>query len=174
MKNKIKYFWSLVIILTDNQCWNWNAGLFKSGYGQFRVGKKKVRSHRYAWELTNGPIINNLFVCHHCDNRKCCNPNHLFLGTHNDNMADGVAKGRFPGGSVATKGEDSHLSKLTEKNIIEIREKYATGSVSQTKLAKEFGVNHACIGNIVRGSTWPHVSGPLTFRGKGAKLINKI
>ena len=86
----------------DNGCWEWRAGGSGDGYGTFQImskadrsgGSSKVQAHRASWEIHNGPIPDGLFVCHHCDIKPCVNPAHLFLGTHQDNMADLVKKNR--------------------------------------------------------------------------------
>lgn len=78
----------------ENGCWLWTGSFTTPGYGQFRADGKNLSTHRYAYEISRGPIPKGLLVCHHCDNPKCVRPDHLFLGTHKDNHDDSVAKGR--------------------------------------------------------------------------------
>jgi hypothetical protein len=95
-KEQIKRFWEKVNIKSENECWEWTASCRSNGYGAFRTKEKTHGSHRLSYELTHGNITDNtLKVCHTCDNRKCVNPNHLFLGTQKDNMQDCKAKGRL-------------------------------------------------------------------------------
>jgi hypothetical protein len=113
-----------------------------------------MAAHRFSWELHHGPIPDGLFVCHHCDNRSCVNPNHLFLGTHADNIADAVNKGRFD----TRLGENTSNSKLTEQEVLEIVRRCKEGE-AQTEVAEDFGVVKGSIHAIMTGRTWSHVTG---------------
>jgi hypothetical protein len=86
-------FWSHVDIGSIEDCWEWMTSLDSKGYGQFNINQKQYRSHRISWELNNGKIPEGMCICHRCDNKKCVNPYHLFLGTQKDNMQDMARKG---------------------------------------------------------------------------------
>jgi len=143
--------------LTD-QCWEW-IGHCNKGYGIF--GAKQLPTHRLSWECSNGPIINGLFCLHKCDNRKCVNPSHLFLGTHQDNDNDRQQKGRTASGIkvhwFGKFGTKAPLHKLTEKSVKRIIELRKSGR-TLLSIAIEFNVSRANIGSIINGKTWPHVS----------------
>jgi hypothetical protein len=112
-----------------------------------------MTAHRVAWIATNGPIPPGAIVCHACDNPPCCNPGHLWLGRDADNNADKEAKGR----GNHPRGSSHGRAKLTEAQIREIRARYAHGAVTQTMLAKEYGVIQITISRIIRREIWPHV-----------------
>lgn len=140
-------------------CMEWQASLTFDGYGQIRVGSNKDRSskvaraHRVAWKLFRGEIPAGLHVLHRCDNRKCCNPAHLFIGTNYDNMQDRNAKGR----SRAPLGEASSKAKLRDADIPVIRNRLAAGE-TQTAIARDYGVFKTAISKVAAGKTWSHVA----------------
>jgi len=151
-------FWSKVR-KTDaaEGCWEWSASKTKLGYGQFRVGGRKgemLKAHRVSYDLYCGEI-GDLCVLHRCDNRACVRPDHLFLGTQLDNIADREAKGR--GGQQLRRGEGNGRAKLTSEQVLHIRDRYAVGGVSMGKMAGEFGVSKALISDILRRKTWVHL-----------------
>lgn len=137
------------------ECIEWDGALSENGYGRFRFGgmKKKIFAHRRSWELTYGDVPPGLFVLHRCDNRKCFNPEHLFLGTHSDNMHDMKIKGRRKGKSKPQFGEDNPCNKLTATEVHEIRYGRLVG-VSQETLASLFKINQSHVSIIEHGKVW--------------------
>src|SRR5689334_9258304 len=152
LQNHHKRFWSHVAIKTPEECWVWQLRLIK-GYGTFTSDHRTVFAHRYSWELHYGNIPEGLKVLHKCDNRACVNPNHLFLGTSQQNMDDMMAKGR----ANPPIGERSGTARLNSKSVLEIRAMYKTGNYTYADLAKLFDVVAATIGDIVRGKIWKHL-----------------
>lgn len=131
-------------------CLLWPASISDTGYGSWVVDGKTRNAHRVAYEKAFGPIPDGLSVLHRCDVRACCNPDHLFLGTQADNMADASAKGRM------SRGEARHNARLTESAVRAIRQSRAAG-VSSLVLAREFGVSPRTIRDVGNRHTWKHL-----------------
>lgn len=135
-------------------CWLWTASKDRKGYGRImRPGGRggPLLATRVSWELHYGPIPDGLFVCHHCDNPSCVRPDHLFLGDQFANMGDCSAKGRMH------PGEQNGGAKLTEDDVREIRRRYRAGGISQSALAREYGLCQASVHELISGKTWRHV-----------------
>lgn len=152
----LERFWSKVDRGDPEDCWPWIAGL-ADGYGWFGFGPPRgnQRAHRLVWEFTNGAIPDGLYVCHECDNRSCCNPEHLWLGTHLDNIRDMCAKGRAYRGP-RPRGEAHPGAKLTAPRVVEIRRRVAAGE-RQWDLSREFGITQSLISLIVNRKIWRSV-----------------
>ena len=138
------------------KCWLWMGHTHAKGYGKLTFFNDTRAAHRMSWELTHGPP-GQLFVCHHCDNRKCVNPEHLFLGTTDDNMADMVSKGR------GALGDRNSQLKLSESEVQSILEGITQGK-SQRALAKAFNCDKRTIKSIASGKTWRRLSQHLPKR----------
>ena len=136
-----------------------------NGYGQFGFTRSTpALAHRISWGLAYGPIPEGKHVLHHCDNRACVNPLHLFLGTNSDNIADRVAKGRSAKGDAhwshrmphrKARGEAAGNVKLTEKDVAAIRSMLSAG-VFQRVIAAQYGISRATVSKIKGGKLWRH------------------
>jgi hypothetical protein len=142
-------------------CWEWPGTRNWYGYGQLQIDGRTLRAHRVSWERHVGPIPPGLFVLHRCDNPPCVRPDHLFLGTQADNMADKMRKGReaHAGPLTPLRGEQVGTSKLTQADVDAIRHRYTGRRGEQTALGREFGVSHRMIGYIVTGQSWAVTGG---------------
>lgn len=137
----------------ENGCDRWIGGKNKGGYGTFKHKGRKITAHRIAFFLHYGYDPINLVVMHSCDNPWCVNPLHLSAGTQEDNSRDREEKGRGHNRS----GEAHGRSKLTEREVIEIRELFGMSSYTKMELAKLFGVYHTLISKIVNRKIWKHI-----------------
>lgn len=136
---------------SETGCHEWQRSLDDDGYGQrIRVGTKRVKPHRFAYERAHGPIADSLMVLHRCDNRRCVNPDHLFVGTDADNKADMCRKARH------AYGTRQGLAKLNEISVERIRDIKLCGATYKV-IAHYFGISIATVSQVVRGVTWRHV-----------------
>jgi hypothetical protein len=135
-------------------CWPWTGRRDRYGYGKFIYRNRDLIASRFAWAIAHGPIPAGMHVLHHCDNPPCCNPGpgHQFLGTHAENMADRVAKGRVPRGSASSGAV------INEATALLIRDRYGAGPRGRiAAIARELGVGRGLIADVVHGRTWTHV-----------------
>lgn len=159
-------FWAKVNKNGPNGCWDWFGAHDKFGYGTIYVGKdapqSRMKAHRFSWELHNGPIPEGIEVCHNCPggtDRPCCvNPEHLFLGTHKENMHDSISKGRAvmpPPNQV--RGETNGLATFTDAQVIALREEFAASDMKIAPFARKHGVPMTTMWRIIRRKNWTHL-----------------
>jgi hypothetical protein len=165
-KNTPDKFWSRVAISAPNKCWEWQGAITSGGYGNLSWNGISVQAHRLAYYLAKGKIklgtgfripgrahAYKRFVLHTCDNRRCCNPQHLFLGSLRANMLDAYKKAR----KVQPKSGHAN-AKLSAIQVQQIRRRYDASEAVQVELAAEFGVSQRVISLIVRRESYKDVS----------------
>jgi DNA-binding transcriptional regulator YiaG len=156
-KSPLERFHASYIPEPNSGCWLW-IGCPSHGYGRLKVEGRDVRAHRYSWQIANGPVPDDLLTLHRCDVPLCVNPEHLFLGTQQDNCDDMIRKGRHSRGSAhslaqqktRSRGENSPAAKLTFQQVREIR----VSAMAQQKLAAIYGVEQSTISRIKQGKIW--------------------
>ena len=132
----------------DTSCWLWQGALHKQGYGRVWYKTKTLTAHRASFTAFKGEIAEGLVVRHTCDVPTCCNPEHLEVGTQQDNMDDKHTRGR------AASGENNGRAILTWKEVREIRASYIPRKVTRQYLAEKYGVTLAAIKDIIQNVTW--------------------
>lgn len=154
--NDVKRFWAKVDRSGgEDACWNWTAALDTSGYGNFKLQGRTCRASRLAYAISKGMFPLELNILHSCDNPTCCNPKHLSVGTHTDNMRDMEAKQRSRHPSAEKHGRH----KLTFADVRAIRLRYAQGQTSHRTLAKEYSVSYGLIKQILDHKVWRDTEG---------------
>ena len=143
----------LPVTKLETACILWNRPLRPDGRGEIRVNNKLWLAHRWVYHTEVGPLTDGMVVMHRCDNPACVNPLHLVLGTHADNVADKVRKGRQPAAG------DAGMAKLTTREMVEVRDLANCGLFTLQKIGDVYGVNRSCICRIRNGT-----------RGASAKL----
>jgi hypothetical protein len=146
-------FWNTVDIQSQWDCWHWLGLLWSNGYGQFNYRGNRYISSRTSYQLANSTeLATNINVCHKCDNRSCCNPDHLFSGSQLDNIQDAVKKGKF----YNNRNLGSGRRKLLDSDVEMIRKLHSSGNYLQKQLADMYSVRANHISRIVnnRRRTW--------------------
>lgn len=150
----IRRYWKMVVVRGADDCWEW-VGAKSVGYGRFKVEGRLVQATHVALNLDGRPIESGLFACHHCDNPKCVNPKHLFIGTRSDNMMDCSRKGRLasPRLDSIVSGEKVGTSKLSNAEAQEMKARRANGT-STKELSAIYGLHITNVRRVLRGATY--------------------
>lgn len=157
------------VVKSESGCWLFTGTKNGAGYGTIGLGTKEQGKgfvHRVSYEIHHGPIPAGMVVCHKCDVKLCVNPDHLFVGTHNDNSQDAKSKGRIASGERwaaanrdICKGERHGRSKLKECEVLEIIRLHQELGLNRAQLGRQFGISRRMVSNIIAGRNWNHLTG---------------
>jgi len=156
LKGIRRRFWSKVNKKCESGCWEW-MGAIRNGYGCMKINKKTVDVHRLSWIIFHKNIPESLWILHRCDNHKCVNPSHLFLGTHSDNMQDMCSKGRHYFQRNPSSARKNSICKLRKNEIIQIRKLYKINKYTLKELGQIFHVSFTNVSQIVNFKTWKEI-----------------
>lgn len=147
-------FWQQVRIdFRPSACWEWlSSNVTGDGYGRFKIAGRKISANRVSYALFNRETPRGMFVCHRCDNPSCVRPDHLFLGTPTENMADRDRKGRGIKGSLVAS------SLLNETQVSEIKRLLSAGDLTARQIGERYGVRKTTVLKIKGEKNWRHVS----------------
>ena len=159
-RSDITRFWSKVDKASPDDCWLWSAGNAR-GYGHFWLNGKHFKATRISYSLFWHTDPGHLQVCHTCDNPRCVNPDHLWLGSSSDNNLDKTVKGR------QARGDHHGSAVLSKDDVIAIK----TSEKTTVVLARKYGVGNSVIGRIQRGLSWPHILPELTRASRRPGLV---
>jgi len=140
------------VIKTPEGCWDWSGGTTTFGYARFKVAYKMYYGHRISYELHKGTIPEGFLVRHSCDNPKCTNPNHLVLGTHEDNNQDKIERNR------QAYGESHGNAKIKEIDVKEIQELVAWKTLTDREISSLLNTSLHTVQSIKYGRTWKHLA----------------
>ncbi len=141
-------------VIKQDGCWGWKGGRQSNGYGAIWYNGRMIHASRASWIIHRGPIPEGAEVMHICDNPVCSNPDHLMLGSHQQNMTDCKNKGRA--GYISRPGESNPCAKLDEKKVIYLRQQYAGGRTIKS-LAKELNINYSTAKAAISKQNWKHI-----------------
>lgn len=146
-----KYYEKYVV--KQESCWDWKGIIEHTGYGKLGI-RPPIKAHRASWIIHKGPIPKGLIVCHTCDNRKCTNPDHLWLGTHKDNIQDRIKKGRCN----TAKGTQLKIARLSDGQVKKIKDLLKKG-LTCSEIGRQYKVSRKIVSRIKNGETWKHIKG---------------
>lgn len=147
-----RYFWPKVVVSGADDCWEWQGEINQRGYGRLSKGSgNRSTASRVSWQIHNGEIPCGMLVCHTCDNRRCVNPAHLFLGSPADNTKDMLSKGR----ENPPRGSDNPRSRITEEDVINIRR--CSQHERTSSIAKRYDLDPNYVSKIIHKRCWKHV-----------------
>ena len=164
-----EYILTRISIDETSGCWNWTAGIGRGGYGRAKHNRQEYKAHRYSYQVFVGEIPDDKILCHKCDNPRCVNPAHVYVGTHKDNSHDRMARGRYKNGRT----------KLAPEDYGEIRILYNEG-VGPKAIAAEYGITPSSVYRIIHNQVSPdYTYQPVrqlnkVFSEKDVRLIRKM